>query len=383
MKKLYFMFFAVLLLCALIFLPGCGGSGGGSGGGAVTFTVSPMNAGDYCAVGPLGNFNPRMGHALPTDHGGFIFTENTAGVYYNVYAPAAGTIYEITYTESDWPAGSGQSGTYRDWMIKIKHNNDFYSYFGHMSSLEASILAQAGTLLPDVDNRVSIAVSAGQPVGICGGRPGVVNGMDWYVINYNAASKSFINTSRYGRMNYAEHFLDYCTSTLQGIYTPLLYDPEATPIVTRETVPLGGKIDFDASGYLCGNWFHNSTSTSEAANYEFNKQLAFAYDRFEPTKLRVTFGGPEGVIGSSTVSTPLGLYVTTYQVDGNSPDPASVNAASGEVTYLLHGMEIDNLQTLEATLLVKIIDSSTVSVEGFSGHVSPSGFTSNAQTYIR
>jgi hypothetical protein len=342
-----------------------------------------MNSGDYRAVGPLGNFNPRMGHAFPTDHGGFVFAQNVADLYYNVYAPAAGTIYEITYTESDWPSGSGQTGTYRDWTVRIRHTNDFYSYFGHMSSLEASILAQAGTLQPNVDNPVSISVSAGQQIGFCGGRPGVVNGMDWYVVNYNAASKSFINSIRYGRTNYAEHFLDHCNATLQGLYTPLLYDPDASPIVTRETTPLGGKIDFDQAGYLVGNWFHSSITTTEAANSEFNKQLAFSYDRFEPNKLRFTFGGPEGAVGSSTVSTPLGLYVTTYQVVDNAPDPATVNAASSEVTYLLRGLEIDGLQTLEATLLVQIIDNSTVSVEGFSGHVTPEGFTTNVQTYIR
>lgn len=371
-----------LLLAAMLGLAGCGSQSGGSSG-TVVFTVAPLTAGDYKAVSPMGNLNPRMGHAFPTDHGGFVFTQNTAGLYYNVYAPSGGTITEITYTENAWPSGSGQTGTYTDWTVKIEHTKDFFSTFGHMSSLEASILSQAGTLQPGVANKVSIAVSTGQVIGLCGGRPGVVNGVDWFVTDYTAAAKSFINTNRYGRALYSNHFLNYCSSALQSLYTPLLYNPDASPIVTRETAPLGGKIDFDISGKLCGNWFHNGITTVEAANSEYNKQLSFVYDQYEPTKLRVTFGGPEGVVGSSTVSTPLGLWVTTYQVVNNGPDPAAVNLSSGEVTYWLKGLAINNEETIEATLLVKITDDQTSSVEGFSGLISNPVFTANVQTYIR
>jgi hypothetical protein len=380
----YFVIQIGLIVCLILALiPGCGTQGSGGGSSTITFTVSPMSAGDYKSVGPMGNLNPRMGHALPTDHGGFAFTQNTAGIFYTVYAPAAGTISEITYTESSWPAGSGQTGTYRDWQIKIRHNYDFYSIFGHMSSVEASILAQAGTLSPNVSNQVSIAVSAGQAIGACGSRPGVVTGMDWYVTDYLSAAKSFINSERYGRMRYSTHFLDYCTTALKNTYTPLLFNPDENPIVTREASPLGGKIDFDSAGKLCGNWFHNSIITTEAAFNEYNKQLAFVYDQYDPTKLRVTFGGPEGAVGSSTVSTPLGLWVTTYQVENNRPDPATVNAASGETTYLLQGLTINNEQTFEATLLVRLNSNDTLSIEGFSGHLSNPGFTGNVQTYTR
>jgi len=373
----------LILFAAVLALTGCGGQQSGDSSGTVTFTVSPMSTGDYKTVGPMGNLNPRMGHAFPTDHGGFAFAQNTAGLYYNVYAPAAGTITEITYTESNWPNGSGQTGTYRDWTIKIRHTNDFYSTFGHLSSLEASILSQAGTLTVNNPNRVSIAVIAGQNVAQCGGRPGVVTGMDWYVTDYLAAGKSFININRYGRMQYSMHFMDYCSSALQNLYALLLYNADASPIATRETAPLGGKIDFDSSGKLCGNWLHNSIITVEAANAEYNKQLAFVYDQYEPTKLRVTFGGPEGAVGSSMVSTPLGLWVTTYQVVNNQPDPAAINVGSGEIVYQLRGLEINNEQTIEATLLVKVTDAQTVSVEGFSGPVSSPSFTGNVQTYIR
>jgi hypothetical protein len=341
-----------------------------------------MDVGNYRAVGPMGNLNPRMGHAFPTDHGGFSFAQNVADVYYDVHAPADGTITEITYTESDWPGSSGQTGTYRDWTVKIRHTYDFYSTFGHLSSLEASILAQAGTLQPNVTNTVSILVSAGQHFALCGGRPGVVDGMDWYVVDYSL-SKDFINPSRYGRLLYAAHFLDYCTQALVDLYTPLLYNPDATPVVTREVTPLGGKIDFDSSGKLCGNWFHSSITATEAAISEYNKQLAFVYDTYEPAQLRITFGGPEGEVGSSTVSTPLGLWVTTYQVEGNSPDPAAVDVASGEVVYWLQGLAINNEETIEATLLLKVIDSLTISAEGFSGHVVSPSFTSGAQVYTR
>ncbi len=378
----YYCSIVIIFFCALA-LFGCGGQSGGGSSGTVTFSISPMAVGDYKAVGPMGNLNPRMGHAFPTDHGGFAFSQNVADLFYNVYVPAAGTITEITYTESNWPASSGQTGTYRDWTIRIQHTNNFYSTFGHMSSPEASILAQAGTLQPDINNPVSIAVSAGQILGLCGGRPGVVTGMDWYITDYTATSKTFITPSRYGRMLYSTHFYDYCNSTLKGLYAPLFFNPDESPIVTREVLPLGGKIDFDTAGKLVGNWFHNSITATEAAFAEYNKQISFVYDQYDPTKIRITFGGPEGAIGSSTISTPLGLWVTTYQVENNLPDPASINLASGESVYLLRGLAINNEDTIEATLLVKIRDNSTVSVEGFSGHIASPSFTANVQTYIR
>lgn len=381
-KKNYFYFFLLIGGCLLAVICGCSTQTSNSGG-TVTFNISPLNAGDYKAIGPMGNLNPRMGHALPTDHGGFVFTQNTANVFYNVYAPAEGTITEITYSESNWPASSGQTGTYKDWTVKIRHNNDFYSTFGHMSSLEASILSQAGALQPNTAKQVAISITAGQNIGLCGGRPGVVTGVDWFVTDYKAASKSFINLNRYGRMQYSMHFIDYCASALKSLYSPLIFNPDDNPIVTRETTPLGGKIDFDQSGKLCGNWFHNSIISAEAANNEYNKQLAFVYDQYDPSKLRVSFGGPEGAIGSSTVSTPLGIWVTVYQIINNTPDPATVNAASGETVYLLRGLPINNEQTIEATLLVQLIDNQTLSIEGFSGLVSNPAFTANVQTYIR
>jgi hypothetical protein len=371
-----------LLLAAEIIFSGCGSQSGGSGG-TVVFTIAPLTTGDYKAVTPMGNLNPRMGHAFPTDHGGFVFNQNTAGLYFIVHAPAGGTITEITYTENTWPSGSGQTGNYADWTVKIEHTKDFFSTFGHMSSIEASILSQAGTLQPGVANKVSIAVSTGQVIGLCGGRPGVVNGVDWFITDYTAAAKSFINTSRYGRTLYSNHFLDYCNAELKALFAPLLYNPDASPIVTRETTPLGAKIDFDQAGKLCGNWFHSSIVTTEAANSEYNKQLSFVYDPYEPSKLRVTFGGPEGAVGGSAVSTPLGLWVTTYQVVNNGPDPAAVNLSSGEATYWLKGLAINNEETIEATLLVKITGDQTASVEGFSGHVTSPVFSASAQTYKR
>lgn len=383
-QKLLFTFLLLVVGCLLVVNYSCGTQGSNGGhSGTVPFTISPMNSGDYKTVGPMGNLNPRMGHAFPTDHGGFAFTQNVAGTYYNVYAPAAGTISELTYSENSWPAGSAQTGTYQDWTVKITHTNDFYSTFGHLSSLESSIRAQAGVINPNTPTLVSIPVTAGQQIAVCGGRPGVVTGIDWYVADHTAASKSFINLNRYGRMRYSIHFLDYCTAALKNQYIPLLYNADASPIVTREAIPLGGKIDFDSAGKLVGNWFHNSITTVEAASSEYNKQLAFVYDQYEPTKLRVTFGGPEGAVGSSTISTPLGLWVTTYQIINNQPDPATVNSASGETIYQLRGLEINNEQTIEATLLVKIVDNQTISVEGFSGLVSSPSFSGNAQTYIR
>ena len=372
--------FSILLI--ILFCLGCGQQGGQVSTGTITFTVSPMESSDYSGVGPMGGLNPRMGHAFPTDHGFFSFRENVYPPSYNVYVPANGTITAITFTESDWPEDSGQTGTYKDWMITIEHAVDFKSKFGHMASLEASILSQAGELQPNVENIVSIAVSAGDQLGLCGGRPEVVYNLDWYIID-QSLSLDFINPDRYGRMKNAAHFLDYCSDELQMQYTPMFYNPAADPIVTRETQPLGGQICFDQVGKLSGNWFHNSITAEEAAITEYNKQLAFVYEEYDPALLRVTFGGPEGDIGGSDISSPLGLYVTSYQVVGNTPDPSQVDVSSGEVIYHIKGLEINNETTIEGTLLVNIVGNVIVSVEGFTGYVTSPAFSANVQTYIR
>ncbi len=67
-------------------------------------------------------------------------------------------------------------------------------------------------------------------------------------------------------------------------------------------------------------------------------------------------------------------------VGANNPDPASVTPASGLVTYRFPYSSLHSL-----IWLVQMRDNTTTTAEAFDDyHVpNPSGFTSNAKTYIR
>ncbi|MGC8817438.1 MAG: hypothetical protein ACP5PX_06530 [Candidatus Hadarchaeum sp.] len=51
--------------------------------------------------------------------------------------------------------------------------------------------------------------------------------------------------------------------------------------------PLRGKIDFDQPGKVRGNWLHESTT---GPTVEWEKHLAFVYDPYDPSQIRVSVG---------------------------------------------------------------------------------------------
>ncbi|MFQ6129323.1 MAG: hypothetical protein ACE5OT_00735 [Candidatus Hadarchaeaceae archaeon] len=338
-----------------------GGSGEGEnypglGEGPVTFTYVPLNEGDYTEIVPLGNLNPP-GHTFPTDHIYFYFTDPWAyPPPYQVKAPADGIITAISYYQYDWPEGSGHSGKFNDYGVTITHTNTFKSKLGHISELENWVLEQAGTLELGWNLvEIPIPVNAGDIVGKTGGRPGYLFAFDMWALNENV-TLNFIHPEKYGDAAHAVSPLDYFEDNLKAS----LYEK-----VSRTAEPRGGKIDFDQMGKLVGNWFlENITDPLR----EWEKHLAFVYDRDDPSQIRVSVGGT------------LPISVSVYEVEGNSPDPAQVSPENGIVTYRLNEVR-GGAST--ATILVQVIDDEKIKVEGFKGHLSNPTFTLNAKYYTR
>ena len=316
------------------------------GSGTVTFTVSPVDPSYLKRVEPLGNLNPSAGHTFPTDHGGLEFS----GIR-EIRAPADGVISEIRCKEGG------------DYRVVITHTNTFRSWFDHLATIEPSIMSQieavAGKLKPGQEARMlKVPIEAGQVIGT--GPKGAV-GIDWGVWD-EEVTLGFIHPDKYGRMVHSVHFIPYCEA---GLAETLLKK------LPRTAEPRWGKIDFDQPGKLVGNWILKGTSGDILA--EWKKQLAFVYDKYDPTQVRIAVGGVLNVPGEGKV----------YQVVGNSPDPAKVTPDSGLVVYRLRGLPEWGEGGLTATIIVQMVDEETIKVEGFPGHPSNPRFTSNAKHYTR
>ncbi len=340
------------------------------GEGPVVFTVCPLEENAILAVEPLGNLNPSGGHVFPSDHGGFYFVDaETDPPPYEVRSPADGIITEIYWRVREWPEWTGRWGHYNDYKITIAHTNTFRSVIDHVMELDNWIVERAGELKPDEFNRVKIPVKAGDRIGKTGGRLGIVAGIDWGVVDENV-TLSYIRPERYGDSAHAVHFIPYCEENLKVWLLEKLYDPFTGK--RREAEPLWGKADFDIPGRLSGNWFLEGTEEWNPAYH-----LAFVYDMWDPTQIRIAVAGDWG----ESIST-LDIPATVYSVEGNAPDPASISVENGAVIYWLRGAEAGE-EHIMATLLVQMLDNERIKVEAFNGHVENPQFTQNAKYYTR
>ncbi len=333
------------------------------GEGPIIFTMTPLDKDAYTTINPLGALDPSNGHVFPTDHGAFWLTHSAGSTPVDdVKAPADGLIIEIF---------SRQQSGYEDYRVIIAHTNGFWSYMDHLSALDESILSETGSIAVGEEKRLQenpISVTAGQVIGKTGGSNGNERSMNWGVLD-DSETLNYINPDRYNRYAFAVHFITYCQEDLKE---ELLAEiGSAAPYTYQRTAdPLWGKVDFDESGKLVGNWFLEDIDESDPMAYP-EKHISFVYDMWDPTQIRVGIGGT------------LDVVAIGYIVDGNSPDPADVTTTAGQIIYQLQGTEQFGEQSTKATLLVEMIESDKIKVEGVQGWQSSPLFTSNAQYYIR
>ena len=241
----------------------------------------------------------------------------------------------------------------------------------HLSALDESILSEVGSIAVGEEKRLQdnpISVTAGQVIGKTGGSNGNERSMNWGVLD-DSETLNYINPSRYNRYAFAVHFIPYCQEDLKeellgkiGSAAPHTYQ--------RTSDPLWGKVDFDEPGKLVGNWFLEDIDESDPMAHP-EKHISFVYDMWDPTQIRVGIGGT------------LDVAAIGYIIDGNLPDPADVTVSSGQIIYQLQGTEQFGEQSTKATILVEMVESDKVKVEGFSGWQNSPSFTTNAKYYIR
>lgn len=296
------------------------------------FRASPVEQSAIDFILPLGNLNPP-GHTLPTDHiyfyVGFLRPE-IRGV--PVFAPGDGTVQNIL-----------RSGA-PDAKLSVRVDSALTYYVDHVV-LDPAIVQ--GTRLT-AGQRLGTSSTAGF-------------GIDLGLVNTNV-TLAFVSPARYsGDSLHADAPLRFYEEPLRS---------QLYALVRREGGDKDGRIDFDVSGRLQGNWFHESVTLGESGlPAAWARQLAFVYDNVQPTQPRVSIGG------TLTMSGVFGIDATDPPFDSVTPD-------SRPVSYRLRrGGGRDG--PVDGILLVQMLDSTRIRVEVTTVAAAPAGFTGAAQVYAR
>ena len=174
----------------------------------------------------------------------------------------------------------------------------------------------------------------------------------------------FVNPARYGEqtLNYVSPWA-YFTPDLQAQIAPHMY--------RAATADRDGKIDFGIAGKLAGDWFlKGMPADSSQQPYGWPRTIAFVYDYFDPTLVRISIGGTIGAAG-------------VWAIDATAPRPETVSAATGVVRYALYS-PFDAGFPATGYLLVQMQDDATIQVELFSPNAAQtSQFDANAVTFVR
>ena len=332
------------------------------GDGTIEFDRIILDDNAYTAINPLGALDPSAGHTFPTDHGAFWLTHPQGySTKDNVYAPADGIITRITYHKNS---------NYDDYKIIIAHTNTFYSYLGHISELDNSIIDKAGTISEGETNFENpIEITKGQIIGKTGGTGGAEMSMYWGILDQDI-TLGYANTNRYNNYKHASHFINYCSDNIKTDLLIKLGSGEPYNY-KRTTEPLCGEVDYYKyhQDTLVGNWFHISIDENDPMA-EFTKHLSFVYDMWNPSDIKIGIGGI------------LDATNTVYAVVGNTPNPKDIKTGD-QAIFKLQGTEEFSETSITATLLVEMLDTETIKVQAFTGHQTNPEFTSSAATYIR
>ena len=212
-----------------------------------------------------------------------------------------------------------------------------------------------------------LAPASGTITGIVNVTASAPDGKTWVDVN-SRYIYYFITPARYGRdtINSRSPFPYFVEPIRTALYAK----------VQRNGGDLDGKINYDVSGTLSGNWFSDElpvgpSSTGDVASG--TKQLAFARDVRFPDRQRVSVGG-FGLTGA-------------WGVPPGAPDFASITSASGVVVYrlLYQGEPGGPAGTQQSGLLiVQLTDATHLKVEVVVDQISATAaFSGSAKVYVR
>lgn len=338
------------LWCCGLLAAGCGGGTGPSNGqtgglepppgGVAAFTRSPVDLSSIALVTALGHLAPP-GHVLPTDHVYFYAVNFDARpvpvdtIRRVVVAPATGRIRWMMQ-----PVGT-------DWKIEIVVTPTFAYYLDHV--------------VKDSSVRVGNIVQAGERVGVT--NPG--GSIDLGAYDMTKPLTGFANPKRYPDQTL------HCVSPWQYFVEPLKTQLYAMLRRAPGATDRDGRIDYDVPGHLVGNWFDSTVPDDATASgpVGWPKSVAFVYDEYDPSLVRISIGG--------TIAHP-GIWT----IPPDAPRPADVTVESGKVAYRL--MYTESFTVQAGLMLVQMVAPDRIRIEVFEGSQAGNAeFDDAARTYLR
>lgn len=310
-------------------------------GGVAQFSVVPVAPAPGLTLTALGSLNPP-GHVLPTDHVYFYAWDlskpsqapNTSTRA--VLMPATGTLFIKLQT----------SGAIPDWKLMFRATDNFYFYLDHV--------------LPTVAMNVGTVYPAGMQIGTTD--PGGT--LDLGAFDESVTHDGFVNPARYPfqTLHYVSPWKYFAPALQPALYAQMYRAPSAAD--------KDGRIDFGIAGKLAGDWFlQGMPADSSSGGYGWTRTVAFVYDYYDPSKVRVSIGGTIG---------PAGVW----GIDSLSPRPETVGTASGLVIYPLIN-PFDGGPPV-GRVLVQMVSDTQIRIELFMGSdASATQFDANAWTFVR
>jgi len=310
-------------------------------GGVAQFSVIPIAVMPGLTLTALGNLNPP-GHVLPTDHVYFYAWDLSARVGTTTLAPERDVVMPATGTVTFMIQPGGT-----DWKVEFKATENFYFYLDHLvltKTLKVGDIVTAGTLIGKT---------------VAGGT------LDLGAFDFTITNTRFVNPARLGMESL--HVVSpwtYFTPALQAQLYPHVY---RAPTASDKD----GRVDFDIAGHLVGDWFLLGMPVdSSSGPYGWTRTVAFVYDYYDPSKVRISIGGTVASAG-------------VWAIDSTATRPENITVASGVVPYLLYS-PFDAGFPPYGLMLVQMVTDTQIKVQVFVGATTTNKvFDAGAITFIR
>lgn len=360
-----------------------------TGTGTKPLGSPPMKLTDIGIIQPYGLM--VGGHVTPVDHQYYYPKDFTAGFRdtASVLAPADGVITEISHRgdKMNTPLGAKDIPSSDEYRFVITYSCTFFSYVDLVTSLDDSVKSHLPSDWGNNNYGTDIPVKQGQVIGKVGGQS-----LDFAVWDTTKVLPGLLVQAAYDNAEmWKAHTvkpLDFFTDTVKA---------GVLPFYERTAEPIDGKLDYDIDGKLVGTWFQQGTngyagSTSPGLTTGYwTGHLTFAYNYLDPAAIEVSIGNYPG-------------GADQFAAKRSSTDPATVGVDTGLVKYelgalsyvtpsgsrwdfqtVIHGVTLQDVTTVKATVLAQLTDKRTLKMEVFPGKTADqvTAFDANALTYTR
>ncbi len=268
---------AVVLACSkdstgpdLSGLPSCGP--------ATLLTTTPIALADIREIGPLGNLNPP-GHTFPSDH---IYFYPTIGPGVPVASPGKVRVTQVLLQKR---TGGGQP-EFDDYGMDFYPCPNQHFYFGHVSTLTASLLAKVGALDGSCDQpyqtggftfvqcrkTVKVDLADAEAIVTAGG-PGQ-GALDLGLVDMDMAPLAYVDPGRQTGAGgvHAACPVDYFVTSVRDSLRARM----AVNGIHRVIAPVCGSVMQDVANTAQGRWFFDATTNED-------HHLGLVHQNWDPT----------------------------------------------------------------------------------------------------